>query len=683
MNEKLKRLHENLTQKWDGFSVSFEQFEKDMQDESKRRSLHENLTQKWDGFNLGFEEFSNDITPKKKDDSGLSGSDVSTDGDLGEGWTVEKIDALDRGDLSKLPSLVLRKYHSKTISDSDSDEWNWYDYLNPLGPKHDREFDANRARLDISLAEKREQQKASVDETIQERVADKIEGKQTKVGSVLGNVSQTTDNIFTTLGATLGDALNEFDQFIAGLSPHTDDSDLAQRQAVHDQTMKKMGRRLDSNNQEMQANTIVRSWDTNKTWDENVEVANQGIVETFEKDGAVAGFGEVGIKVAESIPYLALSFLTGGAGVGATGGAFFSTGYGDSLLEQYNENPENIDRGKAGLHGVVEGGASILLGGVSKVGRETLKSVGKEEAKKILSNNVSNYLRQSLAAGAKTGLAEGFEEAIQEVSHYGIDVLYGDAEWDRDRAMTMAIDSFILGAASGGPVGTASNYASYIRAKNISESEVFSINEELQTQSSKDNPKKAKYLRERRSEIYSEIDIDPADIDGETKSEIDDAYFEIKNKEVIIAQTQDKSLRDGLIKERDALKSKLDGIINDIDGRSEKNGESKGDDDGSEPEIADDDEQAGSKDGKGELQRKSDQKISEDLDFDPEDIQKFKDETRVDIPFMDRKKLNETNTNIDGSQIFGEEFGEVSVNKAHQELVKRGKKYEAVLNCMG
>ena len=57
--ENLKRLHDNLSKK-DGFSVPYDVFEKDMQDEAKLQKLHQNLTSK-DGFTVPYERFKYDM----------------------------------------------------------------------------------------------------------------------------------------------------------------------------------------------------------------------------------------------------------------------------------------------------------------------------------------------------------------------------------------------------------------------------------------------------------------------------------------------------------------------------------------------------------------------------------------------------------------------------------------------
>ena len=46
-NDNLKKLHGNLTEKWNGFTVSYDQFKKDMNNEYNLKKLHANLTEKW------------------------------------------------------------------------------------------------------------------------------------------------------------------------------------------------------------------------------------------------------------------------------------------------------------------------------------------------------------------------------------------------------------------------------------------------------------------------------------------------------------------------------------------------------------------------------------------------------------------------------------------------------------
>jgi hypothetical protein len=60
-NDNLKKLHSNLTNKWEGFNVSYDQFKTDMQNESNLKKLHSNLTKEWEGFSVPYEQFKSDM----------------------------------------------------------------------------------------------------------------------------------------------------------------------------------------------------------------------------------------------------------------------------------------------------------------------------------------------------------------------------------------------------------------------------------------------------------------------------------------------------------------------------------------------------------------------------------------------------------------------------------------------
>jgi len=70
MEDNLKKLHANLSEKWEGFSVPYEQFASDMSDEDNLKKLHSNLTSKWEGFSVPYEQFKSDMGVKKKEESG-------------------------------------------------------------------------------------------------------------------------------------------------------------------------------------------------------------------------------------------------------------------------------------------------------------------------------------------------------------------------------------------------------------------------------------------------------------------------------------------------------------------------------------------------------------------------------------------------------------------------------------
>jgi curved DNA-binding protein CbpA len=62
MNEKrLRSLHSNIQKRDPQFTISFEDFAKDMQDENKLKSLHSNLQKRYPGFTISYENFKKDM----------------------------------------------------------------------------------------------------------------------------------------------------------------------------------------------------------------------------------------------------------------------------------------------------------------------------------------------------------------------------------------------------------------------------------------------------------------------------------------------------------------------------------------------------------------------------------------------------------------------------------------------
>lgn len=57
----IKNLHSLLLNGWSGFTVSFEEFAIQMQDEAKLKKLHSNLRKKWSWFTIPYSRFSSEI----------------------------------------------------------------------------------------------------------------------------------------------------------------------------------------------------------------------------------------------------------------------------------------------------------------------------------------------------------------------------------------------------------------------------------------------------------------------------------------------------------------------------------------------------------------------------------------------------------------------------------------------
>ena len=76
--EKLKKLHTYLSDNWDGFNASIDDFRTMMQDENNVRSLHKNLSNKIEGFTASFDDFYNELKSDKKKAEGIGVSGGAT-----------------------------------------------------------------------------------------------------------------------------------------------------------------------------------------------------------------------------------------------------------------------------------------------------------------------------------------------------------------------------------------------------------------------------------------------------------------------------------------------------------------------------------------------------------------------------------------------------------------------------
>ena len=522
-----------------------------------------------------------------------------------------------------------------------------------------------------------------------------------KFMNIVNNIGNTADNILLSLGITVNEFSGFMERSITGK-----ESPITSIQRVQGSEL------VDENNKQIEANTIARSYDPEKSFEENVEVAHQGIVDTFEKNGVVAGLGEVGIKALESSPYLIISLLTGGTGGAAlTGTTFLATGYGSSIAEQTieNSNPEALSQSRALLHGIVEGTASIAFGGLSKVGKDILKDLGRQEAKKILSNNMKNQLLSMLGDATKTGAAEGLEEAVQEIAHYTIDTFYDDEEFNIERALKIGTDALILGYASGGVVGSGANRYKYARAKAQQSESIGKLDNELELQSTEDNQVKKSMLDKKKSEIINEIEA--KDISDEDADQLDKLYYDIQDIEGAIKSTQDADLREEMNKELELKKEESNSIIEKYEsgdsdigsteskGRSEldvseESGDAKiSEEDGSGIESSDDSTSQEVDDKRDQVEGSVDQDGEADIDtggksdiprIPEQDLKSFSENTKVDFSLIDDSKLKEAgNTKVSTLDVLGVDSGEISVKRAHQLVKKQVKKYEALIKCIG
>lgn len=306
----------------------------------------------------------------------------------------------------------------------------------------------------------------------------------------------------------------------------------------------------DENSKQILENTIARKWDSNKTFKENVSIANESIPETFEREGVLGGMSEIGVKLFESSPYMITAAATGGVGgIGVTAGTFATAKYGETIGEEIMDDGDISmkDQARAITKGIVEGSANVImdglgkmltkakifgdvsdLGGISSVGRELLGDVTAAQAKQALKGGIKEGFKSISAGATRSALGEGIEEVFQEVGGYAVDAAFGEAIWDWDLAQRIGTDAFILGSAGGGAFGGAASAIKYSRAKALLDPEVSGLTEEQNMQSTKDNPAKASYIKNEKKRKLGEYQI-PDDISDEDLSEMNSLYYQIKH----------------------------------------------------------------------------------------------------------------------------------------------------------
>lgn len=507
----------------------FDTFKSDMDDPQKRQDLYNSASTEFDMPD--YETFSSDMGFKKKEDTALFGE---------EGNTPSSFD----------PKNITLSEAKKLLSSGEMENISVGQLLKRQGIE-------------------------DPDRSIEGRVKEKLKTQtlpevltSEKFMSVVNNIGNTTQNI----GNSVGIFLNE----IHKLSPI---SRLSQASGFENTTTAELSRAVDENNKQIQVNTVIRSYDENKSFEDNVKVANQGIVDTFEKDGWVAGLGEAGIKAIESSPYVVTAIATGGVGgAAATGSTFFATGYGSSIAESYarDGNVDAIDQSRAILKGIVEGGGSIAFGGISKAGQQMFKGVAREEAKKVLGNNMKNQLFTMFKETSKTAMGEGLEESMQELANYVIDTQYDGEKFNPEKALRLSMDALILGSVSGGAVGGMANTYKYVQAKSLINNDLRDLDAELSAQSTEDNPTKKDMILDARATLIGEIGLKT--VSDEDGKKFQDLFFDIKDLESSINSTQTKSIKDAMTDQMNGKIKELNDLTNKYEG--DNNRSTKGEEDG-------------------------------------------------------------------------------------------------------
>ena len=190
----------------------------------------------------------------------------------------------------------------------------------------------------------------------------------------------------------------------------------------------------------------------------------------FEKGGFMDGLDYIWQRVQQQGPQLTGAIAAGAVGGAPTAGALMgaSSGGGDILSKALTDKKIDDQARTAALaKGILEGTAESILSPVSAVGGQISKRIfsgaAKEVAKQGGKSGLKGGLRKVLSAGSKEGFEESFVETMSPFIDEAVKQLYEeDADFDLDKFLTenfgekgrsQILESFVIGAATGMPVG--------------------------------------------------------------------------------------------------------------------------------------------------------------------------------------------------------------------------------------
>jgi hypothetical protein len=205
-----------------------------------------------------------------------------------------------------------------------------------------------------------------------------------------------------------------------------------------------------------------------KQWGIKEENRNKSIFDLTAEGDYKDAFKIAGLGVARSMPQsIALAMTGGSAGVFA--GAGISAG-GAELAKEYSQTGDitGEDAFRAIGYGVGEGLSEMLFQGdlmaIKSLGKSifnltddavkaSVKTLVKEEGKQVAKEKIArSFLDGGISKMLKGGLEEGVEEIAATVSNFAVDrILDGNISGaDYNKLMKDAVDSFVIGAMSGG-----------------------------------------------------------------------------------------------------------------------------------------------------------------------------------------------------------------------------------------
>lgn len=357
-NDNLKRLHDNLTAKWDGFKVPYEQFEKDMQNEENVKKLHSNLASKWDGFEVPYEQFSSDMGLKKKDQTYspdfsqgvFGGMDKLVSGGQSTGKETKLTPDEEQG---IVPIEKIKSVEKKLGTSSDTD----IDFGRYLGKR----FESGSAQI-------------------------------------LANILRVPETIWD----IAANAANKVMEFQTGLA-----YDIQGKEMPLIQTSKEIGEMTGIENKPakiLETRTKILNEIDQKYQKPILESVKKGDI----KGAAISAAG----SISESLPFMLSMILPGAAGVKtaeqvAATTAVMASGQKQSLIDR-KDLSETQKNANAIIYGLAESLDAVLGAGVTgKVIKQIAEETGEQGVKKFGSDVVTDLIK-------KNPYLQPFAEALQE-----------------------------------------------------------------------------------------------------------------------------------------------------------------------------------------------------------------------------------------------------------------------------
>lgn len=245
------------------------------------------------------------------------------------------------------------------------------------------------------------------------------------------------------------------------------------------------------------------------------EDMDKGFSDFIQEGNVSKGIGAVFAGVLENAPQMALLAASGGTSAGVFAGAT-ALGTGAGIASEY-EADKNVSYGDAAISigkGLVEGvtesifktdidaarslGKSILNLSPSKA-LESVKTLIKEEgadaAKNIIIRDAKGIASKMLGGSFE----EGMEEILATIGEFVIDTARSGKwnEIDYERLTKQVVDSFVIGAASGGLMSGGAAYASY---KPLSKEQKSTIDRYMEVVNNEELPQEVRDIAQKKAD---------------------------------------------------------------------------------------------------------------------------------------------------------------------------------------